>query len=289
MRDLLLVSLLIVLLLPILYGATQPDNMTQELPEGKEVDEGINITELKELWEEIKNAPTPELIPEPNVYVPGRGYVTDEQGRFIKRGINVTDEPIDVDRYYDINGSSFYVYLNDKLIFGKVADSQFKGTYFSVWDMSGNCLNCASGIQTFSDYKHYNWIGNYTMQTYPNYYRIHVKYFIQAILTDYVSKNGKVVQLKVRDNTGNLITRFEAELWSQADFYKGNTKWRLYGYPNYPGGGASYIRGKKLSVSVGYAYYALPYPNKSSRSFGHPYVIILYSRFYHQFAIISAS
>jgi hypothetical protein len=263
--------------------------MTRELPEGKEVDEGINITELKELWEEIKNAPTPELIPEPNVYVPGRGYVTDEQGRFIKRGINVTDEPIDVDRYYDINGSSFYVYLNDKLIFGKVADSQFKGTYFSVWDMSGNCLNCASGIQTFSDYKHYNWIGNYTMQTYPNYYRIHVKYFIQAILTDYVSKNGKVVQLKVRDNTGNLITRFEAELWSQADFYKGNTKWRLYGYPNYPGGGASYIRGKKLSVSVGYAYYALPYPDKSSRSFGHPYVIKLYSRFYHQFAIISAS
>jgi hypothetical protein len=263
--------------------------MTRELPEGKEVDEGINITELKELWEKIKNAPTPELIPEPNVYVPGRGYVTDEQGRFIKRGINVTDEPIDVDRYYDIYGNSFYVYLNDKLIFGKVADSQFKGTYFSVWDRSGNCLNCASGIQTFSDYKHYNWIGNYTMQTYPNYYTIHVKYFIQAILTDYVSKNGKVVQLKVRDNTGNLITRFEAELWSQADFYKGNTKWRLYGYPNYPGGGASYIRGKKLSVSVGYAYYALPYPNKSSRSFGHPYVITLYSRFYHQFAIISAS
>jgi len=289
MRALLLVSLLIVLLLPILHGAAQPDNMTQELPEGKEVDEGINITELKELWEEIKNAPTPELIPEPNVYVPGRGYVTDEQGRFIKRGINVTDEPIDVDRYYDINGSSFYVYLSDKLIFGNVADSQFKGTYFSVWDMSGNCLNCASGIQTFSDYKHYNWIGNYTMQTYPNYYRIHVKYFIQAILTGNVSKNGKVVQLKVRDNTGNLITRFEAELWSQADFYRSNTKWRLYGYPNYPGGGASYIRGKKLSVSVGYAYYALPYPNKSSRSFGHPYVIILYPRFYHQFAIISAS
>jgi len=295
MRALVALLALILLLLPAVYGAAQPDNLTQGLsPEDIEwkrrIDEKINMTELKELWEKIKDAPTPELIPEPNVYVSGRGYVTDEQGRFIKRGINVTNGPIDVDRYYDIYGNSFYVYLSNKLIFGKVESSQFKGTYFSVFNDRGDCLNCATGVQTFSDYKHYNnWIKPYVENNYPNYYRIHVKYFIQAILTDYVSKNGKVVYLKVRDITGNLVTRFEAELWSQADFYRSSEVWQLYGYPNHPDGGASYIRGKRLSVSVGYAYYALPYPDKSSRSFGHPYVITLWSRFYHQFAIISAS
>ena len=85
MRSLLLVSLLIVLLLPILYGAAQPDNMTRELdPElmelKKKIDEKINMTELEKFWEEMKNVPGPSLTPEPNVYVPGRGYVTDGQG-----------------------------------------------------------------------------------------------------------------------------------------------------------------------------------------------------------------
>jgi hypothetical protein len=299
MRSLLLVSLLVLLLLPILHGAAQPDNMTRELdPElmelKKKINEKINMTELEKFWEEMKNVPGPSLTPEPNVYVPGRGYVTDGRGRSISPlGTNERD------RYYDVYGNSFYVYVGDTLVFGNVADSQFKGTYFSVWNSTGYCLNYASGIQTFSDYKHYNWIGNYTMQTYPNFFKIHVKYFVQAKLKDYVYKNGNMnnkVYLVVRYGSG-YITQFEAELWSEENYCKGvNTAptMKCYhvgwgnnrcGYPDDTDGGASRIRGKTISVSVGLSYYR-PYPTLSSRSFGHPYIITLYSRFYHQFALL---
>jgi hypothetical protein len=297
MRDLLLVSLLIVLLLPILHGAAQPDNMTQGLPEGKEVDEGIDITELMRFWEEMKNVPGPSLTPEPNVYVTGRGYVTDGQGRFINRGINVTDLPMDPDRYYDINGNSFYVYMNDKLTFTNVAYSQFKGTYFSIFDRNNKCMNC-KGNQTYSDYKYYEWIRQQIAEkNYPGYFKVHVKYFVQAILTGSVYKNGNPnnkVNLTVRDNTGSLITAFEAELWSEENYCKGrNENMKCYregwnntrcGYPDDTDGGASRIRRNAISVSTGYGYY-LYYPILASRSFGRPYVITLRSRFHHQFAL----
>jgi len=137
MRALLLLSLLILFLFPLAYGIAQPDNLTRELdPElmelKKKIDEKINMTELEEFWR--KESPKPELLtPEPNVYVSGRGYVTDEQGRFISPlGTNERD------RYYDVYGNSFYVYVNDILIFGNVADSQFKGTYFLVFNETGH-------------------------------------------------------------------------------------------------------------------------------------------------------
>ncbi|RSN67308.1 hypothetical protein D9Q81_08760 [Candidatus Korarchaeum cryptofilum] len=298
MRDLLLVSLLIVLLLPILHGAAQPDNTTRELPEGKEVDEGIDITELMRFWEEMKNVPGPSLTPEPNVYVTGRGYVTDGQGRFINRGINVTDLPMDPDRYYDINGNSFYVYKNDKLTFTNVAYSQFKGTYFSIFDRNNKCMNC-NDKQTYSDYKYYKWIREQIAEkNYPGYFKVHVKYFVQAILTGSVYKNGNPnnkVNLTVRDNTGSLITAFEAELWSEENYCKGrNENMKCYregwnntrcGYPDDTDGGASRIRRNAISVSTGYGYY-LYYPILASRSFGRqPDVITLRSRFHHQFAL----
>ena len=289
---------LILLLLPAVYGIAQPDNLTQELnlEEWKrKIDEEINMTKLKELEE--MEVIRPSLTPEPNVYVPGRGYVTDEQGRFIS--------PLgyyERDYYFDIYGNSFYVYVNDILIFGSVADSQFKGTYFSVFDDRGNCLNCnATHRQTFSDYKHYNnWIKPYVEKNYPKYFKIHVKYFLQAKLKDYVRKNGKTVYLIVRNSTGHLLTKFEAELWSEENYCKrrsDNKSMKCYhpgwgnnrfGYPDDRDGGASRIRGKTIKVSVGLSYYT-PYPDLASRQFGRPYVIMLWSRFYHQFAIISAS
>ena len=293
MRALLLFSLFILLLFP-LYGAAQPDNLTRELdPElmelKKKIDEKINMTELEEFWR--KESPKPELLtPEPNVYVSGRGYVTDEQGRFISP-LGTSER----DRYYDVYGNSFYVYVNDILIFGNVADSQFKGTYFSVLNSTGHCLNCNSGIQTLSDYKHYNnWIKPYVEQYYPNYFKIHVKYFIQAKLEDYAYKNGNTVYLVLRTSTGYL-TKFEAELWSEENYCKG-INWNMkcyhvgwgnnrFGYPDDTDGGASRIRGKTIKVSVGFSYYT-PYPSLASRSFGHPYVIRLWSRFYHQFALL---
>jgi len=297
MRDLLLVSLLIVLLLPILHGAAQPDNMTRELdPElmelKKRIDEKINMTELEKFWEEMKNVPGPSLTPEPNVYVPGRGYVTDEQGRFISP-LGTTE----TDRYYDIYGNSFYVYVNDKLTFGSVAYSQFKGTYFSIFDTNGRCMNC-NDEQTYSDYKNYEWIRQQVAEkNYPKYFKVHVKYFIQAKLKDYVYKNGNMnnkVYLVVRYGSG-YTTQFEAELWSEENYCKGvNMSMKCYrvgwgnnrcGYPDDTDGGASRIRGKTISVSVGLSYYR-PYPTLSSRSFGRPYIITLYSRFYHQFALL---
>jgi len=299
MRDLLLVSLLILLLLPILHGAAQPDNMTRELdPElmelKKKIDEKINMTELEKFWEEMKNVPGPSLTPEPNVYVPGRGYVTDEQGRFISP-LGTTE----TDRYYDRYGNSFYVYVNDKLTFGSVAYSQFEGTYFSIFDRDGNCMNC-NDKQTYWDYKNYTWIREQIAEkNYPDYFKVHVKYFIQAQLKDYVYKNENMnnkVYLVVRYGSG-YITQFEAELWSEENYCKGvNTAptMKCYhvgwgnnrcGYPDDTDGGASRIRGKTISVSVGLSYYR-PYPTLSSRSFGRPYIITLYSRFYHQFALL---
>jgi len=299
MRALVTLLALILLLLPAVYGIAQPDNLTQELsPEDiewkRKIDEKINMTKLKELEE--MEVTRPSLTPEPNVYVPGRGYVTDEQGRFIS--------PLgyyETDYYFDIYGNGFYVYVNDILIFGSVADSQFKGTYFSVFDRYGNCLNCnGTHTQTFPDYKHYNnWIKPYVEKNYPKYFKIHVKYFLQAKLEDYVRKNGKTVYLILRTTKGYL-TKFEAELWSEENYCKernDNPKLRCYhagwgnnrcGYPDDPDGGASRIRGKTIKVSVGFSYYT-PYPGLASRKFGRPYVIMLWSRFYHQFAIISAS
>ena len=292
MRDLLLVSLLIVLLLPILHGAAQPDNMTQGPSPGdvdrKRINEEISTAELKEIWEEIKDAPTPELIPEP--------YIVKEGKIITPLGTNERDY------YFDTNGSSFYVYVGDKLVFANVADSWFKGTYFSIFDRNNTCLNCYEGDQTYGFYKDYQSIKS-QVDNNPayrdKYVKIHIKYFIQAILTGSVYKNGNPnnkVQLKVRDGT-EIITRFEAELWSEANYCKEkNDKvkcnwvgWQLYGYPHLPLGGAEYIKGKRLSVSVGLSYYT-PYPYLSMRPpFGHPHIIKLYSRFYHQFAIISAS
>jgi len=295
MRALVALLALILLLLPAVYGAAQPDNLTQGLsPEDIEwkrrIDEKINMTKLKELEE--MEVTRPSLTPEPNVYVSGRGYVTDEQGRFIsplgyyKRVMG--------DYYHDMYGNSFYVYLNDILIFDNVADSQFKGTYFLVFDENNTCLNCATGVQTFPDYKHYNnWIKPYVEKNYPNYFKIHVKYFLQAKLKDYAYKDGNTVYLIIR-TIRKYLTKFEAELWSEENYCKGiNLNLKCYhagwgnnrfGYPDDPDGGASRIRGKAIRVSVGFSHYTR-YPGLASRSFGRPYIITLYSRFHHQFAL----
>jgi len=286
-----LATLLTLMIIPIVYGIAQPDNSSQWFgPEfiewKKSEDEETNITELKELWEEIKNAPTPELIPEPNVYVPGKGFVTDSYLNFITL-LRINE----MDIYSDKLGNTLYVYRNEKLILERVTDSQFKGTYFLVFNETGHCLNCKDDPQTFSSYKDYNWIGNYTEENYPDFRKIHVKYFIQAELQGYiscVSWNESKVRILLRSGGhprgGKVISLFEAELFSEANFRKGRG-WQLYGYSDYPDGGASYIRGKTVKVSVGLSYYA-QYPSLASRSFGRPYVITLHSRFYHQFAIV---
>lgn len=160
-------------------------------------------------------------------------------------------------------------------------------------------INNCNDKQTYSDYKYYKWIREQIAEkNYPGYFKVHVKYFVQAILTGSVYKNGNPnnkVNLTVRDNTGSLITAFEAELWSEENYCKGrNENMKCYregwnntrcGYPDDTDGGASRIRRNAISVSTGYGYY-LYYPILASRSFGRqPDVITLRSRFHHQFAL----
>jgi len=284
-----LATLLTLMIIPIVYGIAQPDNMAQGLsPEDiewkRKIDEKINMTELKEFWE--REVSRPSLTPESNVYVPGKGFVTDSYLNFITL-LRINE----MDIYSDKLGNTLYVSRNEKLVLERVTDSRFKGTYFLVFNETGHCLNCKDGPQTFSSYKDYNWIGNYTEENYPDFRKIHVKYFIQAELQGYiscVSWNESKVRILLRSGGhprgGKVISLFEAELFSEANFHKGRG-WQLYGYSDYPDGGTSYIRGKTVKVSVGFSYYA-PYPSLASRSFGRPYVITLHSRFYHQFAIV---
>lgn len=122
---------------------------------------------MKQIEERDKRYPR-VFIPEPNVYVSGKGYVTDEQGMFLK----TTHE---TDYYYDSYGNSMYVRVNDKLKFGRVYASAFKGTYFSVLDSNNRCLNCDRDIQTFQQWKSKEYIKSYVdgNSIYNGYMKIH--------------------------------------------------------------------------------------------------------------------
>jgi len=84
------------------------------------------------------------------------------------------------------------------------------------------------------------------------------------------------------------IYKLHGELWSEANYYRSDNRWYKYGYPDMWGGGASYIVGKRLFVSVGCYYYNDFWPyywDYYYRKFGHPYIIYLFSNFGHQFLI----
>ncbi len=241
------------------------------------IDDERELIELAKVEEVLKERPLP-LIPEPNVHTP-LGVITDKHGRFIIKGY------LDPDYYYDNYGNYMWVYVNDPLIFKNVVRAYFKGTYFSVWKNwhdpnNRECLNCGSGVQTFSSYKSRFYVKNYVENVYGNSWDyLHIKYFIQADLNGYVRKGYRKVYLSE--------TAYEAELWSEADYDKQSNSWALYGFPDMQNGGANYIIGKSISVSVGLSYYT-PFPDLSYRWFGHPYVIWLESRFRHQFALHGA-
>lgn len=81
-----------------------------------------------------------------------------------------------------------------------------------------------------------------------------------------------------------LNGNYYAELWSEINYSRTSGWGTPYGYPDDPDGGASRILNKAIFVSVGLSYYC-QFPNLCSRTFGHPYVITIYSKFWHQFAL----
>ncbi|MEM2290526.1 MAG: hypothetical protein QW711_02735 [Candidatus Korarchaeum sp.] len=291
----LLALTLALIILPLSPAAAQPKDKEAH-PRCKEWSDGFCVwteedEELLRQIEEYEKQNPRVFIPEANVFVPGRGYVTDEQGRFLIEGYADT-----IDRYYDSRGRNMYVTTNDKLKFGKVYWSTFVATYISIFHIDGSCLAC--GLVLKGVYRSKEWIKNYADQQYPNVWgRIHVKYFIQAIVRDYVycidcRKNAGGSNRVALDVVGPYYPyRYAAELWSEANCRReGQTcRWVTYGFPDDPDGGAARILNKAIVVSVGFAYYG-PFPNLYSRRFGSgSNLTTLYSRFWHQFALNGVS
>ncbi|MDK2372189.1 MAG: hypothetical protein QI197_02290 [Candidatus Korarchaeota archaeon] len=285
------VTILVLLILPPLLSiAAQPSNKDGQAIKGPTPEEMKKMDEiLKKLEEEDRERP-PIFIPEPNVYVGtvhedpegnihlGKGRkITDENGnflalsgRFTEKGCNATDH------YWDFDGNDMYVINGNHTVFRKVMSANFAGTYFSVFD-GKRCLNCDSGIQTVRDYWSPDTVKEYVESNYPEYTWFHIKYFINSRLDDYVYKNTEYVN----------IYKLHGELWSEANYNRSDNRWVKYGYPDMWGGGASYIVGKRLFVSVG-CYYNDFWPyywDYYYRKFGYPYIIYLFSNFGHQFLI----
>ena len=158
-----------------------------------------------------------------------------------------------------------------------MASATFVGTFFTVKNPAGECLNCLTGVQTVDEYWSPEEVKAYVEQHYPDYWKIHIKYFMNAMLDQYVYKNGQYVYIGPRS----------AELWSEANYERESNSWTKTGYPDYPNGGASFIVGKRLYALVGLHYYrnfTLP-AVRDYRRFGHPVIFTLYSTFGHQFLI----
>lgn len=185
------------------------------------------------------------------------------------------------DLYYDSSWHRIYATNGDRLWFGKVSSATFKATYFSVFSSNGRCLNCESDIQTLRDWKSLDWIKDYVIRRYASqdWKRIHVKYFIQAKVTNFIKKGTSVVY---------LTNQYYAELWSEANYDRDWGWVSKYGYPDEPYGGRDKILNKAVYVSVGCPYHK-QFPTYHCRSFGHPDVITLCSNFLHQFLILSSS
>lgn len=135
----LLALTLALIILPLSPAAAQPKDKEAH-PRCKEWSDGFCVwteedEELLRQIEEYEKQNPRVFIPEANVFVPGRGYVTDEQGRFLVKGHAAI-----IDRYYDSRGRNMYVTTGDKLKFSKVYRSTFVATYISVFDEYRNCL-----------------------------------------------------------------------------------------------------------------------------------------------------
>ncbi len=218
--------------------------------------------------------------PEGRVFVDER-RVTDDYGNFVSGGDYLSSKGCTVkyDHYSDWYGNSMDVINGNHIVFRKVISAYFAGTYFSVWDKNGNCMNCDSGVQTVRYYWSPNTVKSYVESNYPGYDWFHIKYFINSTLDEYVYRNSELVN----------IYKLYGELWSEANYYERSNTWIKYGYPDMWGGGASFIENKRLFVSVGCYYYTegfTPYYwLRHYRHFGHPYEIYLFSNFGHQFLI----
>ncbi|GEM_PF-2524471 len=286
------IVLMLLILPPLLDIAAKPNNGINQTTKGPTPEEMKEMDEILKKLEEEDSKHPPVFIPEPNVYMgtaheePGgtiylgkERQITDENGNFLTLKYKSTSEmcPAKSDYYWNFNGNDMYVTNGNHIVFRKVKSASFVGTYFSVFS-GKDCLNCDSGIQTVRDYWSPSTVKNYVESEYSDYGWFHLKYFINSRLDDYVYKSGDYVN----------IYQLHGELWSEANYNRTENSWYKDGYPDMWGGGASYIVGKRLFVSVGCYYYNSFWPyywDYYYRRFGHPYIIYLFSNFGHQFLI----